>query len=178
MEASKVILTNETKEKMNMKLSNKKKGELRKQKLIELSKSGKLAMIKGRGELAEAVGYPYAERHKSGYQWVKSKIDSGMLVERITGYTDYGTAEYEYKLADDTKGKFPEPSKEVMEKVNADYEALKQASIAQSMEKLNTYPVLTIYTGDTTIAIENMAEEYIVKAIEAVFKAKKEENNG
>lgn len=167
---------------MNKKLGNRKKGELRKQKLIELANSGKLAMIKSRGDLAEAVGFTYQQRNKAGYQWVKYKVDKGELKERLTGYED-GIAVYEYEYTGakpevKTTKKFPEPRKEVVERVLEDYDRLKQDSIEKSLEKLSTYPTLTIYRGETTIAVDNMCEEYIVRAIEAVIRQERLSNNG
>lgn len=159
MNISNFTLTKETKEKMNKPLSNKQKGALRSQKLKELAESGKLAMIKTRGDLAEAVGYPYAQRNTSGYQWIHYKIERGELLERITGYTDDGHAEYEYQYVE-AKPK-AEPVVKVSEPVRTVNEMLEDAFKGSNM-------TITITKGDLTIRIEHADKgvvEDIVKSI-------------
>ena len=152
--------------KANKPLSNRKKGELRTQKLKELAESGKLSMIKTRGDLAEAVGYTYAQRANAGYQWVHYKIERGELKETLVGYTENGSAEYEYQYL----GKQQDvPRKEAVERVLEDYDRLKQDSIEQSMEKL-TSPMVTLYKGDISIVLEFMSEEGIAEVIKEVMK--------
>lgn len=159
MNISNFTLTKETKERMNKPLSNKQKGALRSQKLKELAESGKLAMIKTRGDLAEAVGYPYAQRNTSGYQWIHYKIERGELLERITGYTDDGHAEYEYQYVE-AKPK-AEPVVKVSEPVRTVNEMLEDAFKGSNM-------TITITKGDLTIRIEHADKgvvEDIVKSI-------------
>ena len=153
-------------EKANKPLSNKKKGELRTKKLKELAESGKLSMIRTRGDLAEAVGYPYAQRNNAGYQWVHYRIERGELKETLVGYTDNGSAEYEYQYL----GKQQDvPRKEVVERVLEDYNKLKQDSIEENMKKL-TSPIVTFYKGDITISLEFMSEEGIAQIIKSVME--------
>lgn len=166
MNVSNLVITGETMEKANKPLSNRKKGELRTQKLKELAESGKLSMIKTRGDLAEAVGYTYAQRGNAGYQWVHYKIERGELKETLVGYTDNGAAEYEYQYV----GKnIATPSKEATESALAMYDKLKQDSIEQSMAEL-TSSTVTIYKGDTTIAIENISDTTLVNIIKEFVK--------
>lgn len=163
MNISNFTLTKETKEKMNKPLSNKQKGALRSQKLKELAESGKLAMIKNRGDLAEAVGYPYAQRNTSGYQWIHYKIERGELIERITGYTDDGHAEYEYQYVE-PKAKPAEPVSPVVkvsEPARTVNEMLEDAFKGSNM-------TITITKGDLTIRIEHADKgvvEDIIKSI-------------
>lgn len=148
---------------MNKPLSNKQKGALRSQKLKELAESGKLAMIKNRGDLAVAVGYPYSQRNTSGYQWIHYKIERGELLERITGYTDDGHAEYEYQYVE-PKAKPAEPVSpvaKVSEPVRTVNEMLEDAFKGSNM-------TITITKGDLTIRIEHADKgvvEDIVKSI-------------
>lgn len=168
MNISNFTLTKETREKMNKPLSNKQKGALRSQKLKELAESGKLAMIKTRGDLAEAVGYPYAQRNTSGYQWIHYKIERGELLERITGYTDDGHAEYEYQYVEAKPAKLDVSAKEpastvakVSEPVRTVNEMLEDAFKGSNM-------TITITKGDLTIRIEHADKgvvEDIVKSI-------------
>lgn len=158
MNISNFTLTKETKEKMNKPLSNKQKGALRSQKLKELAESGKLSMIKSRGDLAEAVGYPYAQRNTSGYQWIHYKVERGELIERITGYTDDGHAEYEYQYVE-AKPK-AKPVVKVQPVIWTD-EAVKMSDSIKPM-------TITITKGDLTIRIEHADKgvvEDIVKSI-------------
>jgi len=152
--------------KANKPLSNRKKGELRNLKLKELAESGKLAMIRNRGDLAEAVGYTYSQRSGAGYQWVHYKIERGELKETLVGYTENGSAEYEYQYL----GKQQDtPRKEAAERVLEEYDRLKQESIEENMEKL-TSPMVTFYKGDITISLEFMSEECIAQIIKEVMK--------
>lgn len=152
--------------KANKPLSNRKKGELRTQKLKELAESGKLSMIRNRGDLAEAVGYTYSQRSGAGYQWVHYKIERGELKETFVGYTENGSAEYEYQYI----GKQQNVSrKEAVDQVLEEYEKLKQESIEENMAKL-TSPMVTFYKGDITISLEFMSEEGIAQIIKEVMK--------
>ena len=151
--------------KANKPLSNKKKGELRTQKLKELAESGKLSMIRTRGDLAEAVGYTYSQRSNAGYQWVHYKIEKGELKETLVGYTDNGAAEYEYQYISKN---IATPSKEATESALAMYDKLKQDSIEKSMAELNS-PMVTFYKGDITISLEFMSEEGIARIIKEVM---------
>lgn len=165
MNVSNLVITGETMEKANKPLSNRKKGELRTQKLKELAESGKLSMIKTRGDLAEAVGYTYAQRGNAGYQWVHYKIERGELKETLVGYTDNGAAEYEYQYVGKPKKGTPlvgnfrvvEPKVVIEEK-------------AEEPTVLATNTVVTIYRGDTTIAIENISDTALVNIIKEFVK--------
>lgn len=166
MNVSNLVITGETMAKANKPLSNRRKSELRTQKLKELAESGKLAMIRSRGDLAEAVGYTYSQRNSAGYQWVHYKIERGELKETLVGYTENGAAEYEYQYVGK---KIAMPSKEATESALAMYDRLKQDSIEQSMAELNS-PMVTFYKGDITISLEFMSEEGIAQIIKEVMK--------
>lgn len=158
MNISNFTLTKETKEKMNRPLNNRDKGRLRKEKLEELAKSGKLAFIKNRADLAEAVGFTYEQRHKAGYQWVNYNLMKGVLKEKLTGYTDNGLAEYEYEYVE-AKPK-AKPVVKVQPVIWAD-EAVKMPDSVKPM-------TITITKGDLTIRIEHADKgvvEDIVKSI-------------
>lgn len=167
MNVSNLVITGETMAKANKPLSNRKKGELRTQKLKELAESGKLSMIRTRGDLAEAVGYTYSQRGNAGYQWVHYKIEKGELKETLVGYTENGSAEYEYQYLGK---KTTTPSKEATESALAMYDRLKQDSIEQSMAELNS-PMVTIYKGDITISLEFMSEEGIAQIIKSIMES-------
>lgn len=152
MEATKLTINKETIEMANKPLTNKRRGELRMKKLEELAKSGKLAMIRNRGDLAEAVGYSYKQRSKTGYQWVHYKVKKGVLQETLVGYTN-GIPEYEYKLVG--------------------YEPIVKTTVPKTEEpaveeKHNEETVATIYINDATIALENVSGDTIVEIIKVI----------
>lgn len=156
MNVSNFILTKETKEKMGKQISLRRKGELRLAKLRELAESGKLSMIKSKGDLAEAVGYPYSSRNGSGYQWVKYKIDQGWLTEKLTGYED-GIPVYEYQFID--------KNKEMTEK------KVKQPTpVLTNAPKETSGTVITITNNDTTIKLDNVSTDVIIEIIKMITK--------
>lgn len=168
MNISNFTLTKETKEKMNRPLNNRDKGRLRKEKLEELAKSGKLAFIKNRADLAEAVGFTYEQRHKAGYQWVNYNLLKGALKEKLTGYTDNGLAEYEYEyVGDKPKVKTTKPdmsAKEPVVKVQPVIWTDEAVKMPDSIKPMT----ITITKGDLTIRIEHADKgvvEDIVKSI-------------
>lgn len=152
MEATKLTINKETIEMANKPLTNKRRGELRMERLKDLATSGKLAMVKNRGDLAEAVGYTYKQRHTLGYQWVHYHIKKGELQETLIGYTN-GLPEYEYKLVG--------------------YEPIVKKTVPKTEEpaveeKHNEETVATIYINDATIALENVSGDTIVEIIKVI----------
>lgn len=165
MRASKVILSKETKEKMSKGLSNREKGKIREQRLQELADSGKLQFIRGRRELAEAVGFMNTHNNTAGYQWVVHRIKSGQLIEHIVGYTDYGTAEYEYHLSEE-KVSNPVVDKGIEEAVK-EFPKLIQPVTEQ---KPNTAISITIYHKDTTFVLNNLDVKTVVDFVKSVIQ--------
>lgn len=180
MEASKIILTKETKEKMSKGLTKNEKGRLRDKRLHELAESGKLQFIKSRRELAEAIGFPHTQSQNAGYQWVLYNIRKGKLIENIAGYTDYGTAEYEYRLPDEKRPEpvappevIPEPTEAEKRIAEVRAEAIHKAMSEEydrQMEAEQTTTSLTIYHGDTTIVLENVNIEMVVAIMKTVIQ--------
>lgn len=151
--------------KANKPLSNRKKGELRTQKLKELAESGKLSMIRNRGDLAEAVGYTYSQRSNAGYQWVHYKIEKGELKETLVGYTDNGAAEYEYQYIGKPKN---------TTSLAGDFKVAEPKVVLEDQKEeptvLATNTVITIYKGDITIAVENVSDTALVDIIKEFVK--------
>lgn len=161
MNVSNFILTKETKEKMNKKISNRRKGELRMERLKELASSGKLAMIKNKGDLAEAVGFAPSKRSTSGYQWVKYRVDKGEIKERFLGYKD-GIAEYEYSMPEQPPVKIVREAKNPM--------AIPQSTVVLTDDKTEKDNSVSIMHKDTTITLNNISDDVIVKIIEIIAK--------
>lgn len=166
MDISNLTITKETRNEMGKQLSKTKKSELRLAKLRELAESGKLKFIKTRGDLAEAVGYPYMQRSTSGYSWVNYQIQKGILKERITGYGDSGLAEYEYEYVPNPPR--PNPLKEELKVA----EPKRQAKTVNEMLK-DAFDepegmVINIVRGDMTVCIENANKAVLAEIIKAI----------
>lgn len=154
MEVSKLVISEETMNKAQKKLGKTKKSELRMEKLRQLAKSGRLAMIRNRGDLAEAVGYSYQERHSLGYQWVHYKIKRGVLKETFLGYQD-GKPEYEYEMISEQPAVITTKPAE--------------AQVVENPVE-NPATIMTIYKGDITIALDNVKDNTIVEIVKTIMK--------
>lgn len=171
MFASKVTITEETKEKTNLPAA--KKGELRFNKLKELDKDGKLAFIKTRRELALACGYP-EEQINNGIAWVFRLINCGYLSEVTTGYVN-GQYEKEFHLT----GKQPDfeyrgvkkaNHKTIKGRIRAPKEEPKvEPTTEVKVEHTNTANELTITRGDLTIKA-TLDSDKIAEVIKELFK--------
>ena len=177
MFANKVVITEDTMNKAQKKLTNRRKGELRLQRLRELSESGKLAMIKSRADLAMAVGFTYDQRFKGGSQWVVYNVKKGIIRESLVGYTNHGTAEYEYHFVEpDTIKKAPRKNaKKTVEKsepntlVDKIPTPIITDTSASEVQVLAGPQVLTVYKGETTITLENVDKDTAVEIIKSIF---------
>lgn len=96
MFASKVTVSEETKNKNEM--SVREKGKVLFARLEELDKDGTLSKAQTRADVARLVGYS-RERAKAGYAWVPNLIRREHLTETIRGHTPSGIAVCEYHLA-------------------------------------------------------------------------------
>lgn len=170
MFANKVVITEDTMNKAQKKLTNRRKGELRLQRLRELSESGKLAMIKSRADLAMAVGFTYEQRFKGGSQWVVYNVKKGVIKESLVGYTNHGTAEYEYHFVDpDTIAKAPRKNAKKVEPVVSELNMPIIKDQEERVEVIAQPQTLTIYKGETTITLENVDKDTAVEIIKSIF---------
>lgn len=97
MEASRIIFSQETKDKIKRGLSNREKGRIRFEKLKELDETGVLAEARTRSDVATLLGYT-KEQWKQGYSWVTNMIARGHLSETVVGFSPSGRGEYEYHV--------------------------------------------------------------------------------
>ena len=100
MEVSRVLFTKETREKMGKGLNKRQRGKLRFEKLKEAFENGELQKAKTRADVARLVGFT-SEQYKTGYSWVMNMLTRKHLIERISGLSKNGRAEYEYTLGTD-----------------------------------------------------------------------------
>lgn len=165
MEVSKLTITGETMEKATKQLNNRQKGELRSKKLKELADSGRLAMIKNRPDLAEAVGYSQRDKNFAGYSWVQYKVDKGVLEERLVGFNNNGRAEYEYIYHGE-----PKPAERKYRKSQPVVEPTPVNEMLKAAFKEEKSPTLTIYKGDMTISLENITAEMAADIIKSIME--------
>lgn len=79
------------------KISKRKQGELRWDKLMENVIDGKLVGCINRKDIIKLVGYPKKEHH-SGYSWVTNMITRGHLIEKRVNTDSNGLAVFEYTI--------------------------------------------------------------------------------
>lgn len=140
-------------------ISNKRKGELRAQKLHEVAESGQLQKAKARIDVAMMCGF--TEKQKpAGYAWVASQVKKGILVERLSGRNPYtNQPEYEYSLG----------SKKI-EKIET-IELPKEESKIISMYGIgNTTTMVAIKVGEISVEITGAPVDYAKAIIETIIK--------
>lgn len=158
MKASKLTISKETIMKAQEPLHNYKRSELYMKNLEALAESGKLAMVRTRAELAEAIGFPYSRRANGGSQWVRRAIEKGVLQEQTMSYKSNGRAEYEYHLLNPkAKSVAPPVNPPILDGVENKVEVVAQPQ------------TLTIYKGETTITLENIDKDTAVEIIKSIF---------
>ena len=150
---------------MNKPLTNREKGRLRNIKLKELADSGRLAFVKNRGDLAEAVGFTYEQRAKAGYQWVQYNIAKDVLNERFVGYGQDGKAEYEYEYL----GVKPKPKATIKNKPVAKKKPMVWVDEAVKTAEETKPAEVVITKGDLAICIKNVDKSAIAEIIKAVL---------
>ena len=170
---ARVILTDETKKKMNKKMTKHHKGALLARRLKEVAESGRLSQARTRFDVAKLVGYTDGQR-ASGYAWVKRMIKIGVLTETFEGLGKYGKPEHQFyyngTTAEIMAGKRkPNPLKEEFK--------VAEPIVENSMEIVeNSEPVvvaqtiLTLYHGETTLSVEGVSGDTIVEIVKSIIK--------
>lgn len=166
---ARVILTDETKKEMNKELTKHHKGALLARRLKEVAESGKLSQARTRFDVARLVGYTEGQR-ASGYAWVKRMIKIGVLTETFDGLNEYGKANYQFfyngTTAEIVAGKRkPNPLKEEFKVVEPTVETVENSeptAVAQT--------ILTLYHGETTLAVEGVGGDTIIEIVKSIIK--------
>lgn len=156
MEVSQLTISKETMEQAQRKLTPQEKGDIMLGRLEEIDKSGALAQARTRNDVALYCGYSVANI-KAGYAWVKNLIKRGVLEEVLVSKQGR-VAEYQYYY----KGKQPKKT-QVYAPTN-----ITTAIETPVVEASNT--LITIYHGDTTVAIENVGREMLADIISTIIK--------
>ena len=164
MEA-RVSVSKETISKAEKKLTTVHRGALLAKRLEEVAESGKLSLARSRFDVASMVGYTAGQR-ASGYAWVKRMIKIGRLTEAFDSMNKYGKAEYRYyynpPMIDAVK---PEVEPEV-EVAQAEPEV--EAEPVEQVEHTENKTIVSIYHGETTVAIEGIGGDDLVAVIKAI----------
>lgn len=186
--ASKITLTEETKNKMKKGMSIREKGQVLFARLQELDADGTLSKAQTRADVAKLVGYS-EERAKAGYAWVSNLIKRGHISETLRKLTPNGKMVAEYH----TTGSVPDYGYEDMNRRKAEKKAVQELRHSQAkkmatfiplesvLEHCATPPVIErarvgnpikikITRGDMSIEIEMDSYEQAGKLITTVLK--------
>ena len=152
---ARVSVSKETISKAEKKLTTAHRGALLAERLAEVAESGKLSLARSRSDVASMVGYTAGQR-ASGYAWVKRMIKIGRLTEEFDSMNKYGKAEYRYyynppKVEPEVKQTEVEPEPEV-----------------EQTEQVENKTIVSIYHGETTVAIEGIGGDDLVAVIKAI----------
>lgn len=166
---ARVILTDETKQKMSKELTKHHKGALLSRRLKEVAESGKLSQARTRFDVAKLVGYTEGQR-ASGYAWVKRMVKLGVLTETFEGISKYGKPEHQFYYNGTTAEvmageRKPNPLKEefkVAEPIVETVENSEPTVVAQT--------VMTLYHGETTLSVEGVSGDTIVEIVKSIIK--------
>lgn len=186
--ASKITLTEETKNKMKKGMSIREKGRVLFARLQELDANGTLSKAQTRADVARLVGYS-EERATAGYAWVSSLIRRGYISETLRKLTPNGKMIAEYH----TTGSVPDydyeqvnrrkTEKKVVQELRRWQDKLAAGQIPQvpdpqvfdekqvASEITTTNPIkIEITRGDTNIKVEMDNYEQAGKLITTVLK--------
>ena len=155
---ARVSVSKETISKAEKKLTTAHRGALLAERLADVAESGKLSLARARSDVASMVGYTAGQR-ASGYAWVKRMIKIGRLTEEFDGMNKYGKAEYRYyynppKVEPEVKQTEVEPEPKVKPEVEP--------------ERTENRTIVSIYHGETTVAIEGIGGDDLVAVIKAI----------
>lgn len=148
MEA-RVILTKETKEKMEKGISHFRKGELRWQKLQELEDTGKLGKARNRQDITSMMGL--GTGYGAPYTWLSNMISRGSIKEILLGFDKNSRPEYEYHLTNTNRPNYTNIGKANIPKPN-------QASAMPAPE-----PIVEGFTGKVCTVPTNDGTKMVIK---------------
>ena len=166
---ARVSVSKDTISKAEKKLTTVHRGALLAERLAEVAESGKLSLARARFDVASMVGYTSGQR-ASGYAWVKRMIKIGRLTEEFDSINKYGKAEYRYYYNPPMVKTEPEAEQV---KTEAEPEA-EQAEVEQTeqaepeVEHTENKTIVSIYHGETTVAIEGIGGDDLVAVIKAI----------
>lgn len=156
---ARVSVSKDTISKAEKKLTTAHRGALLAKRLAEVAESGRLSLARTRSDVASMVGYTAGQR-ASGYAWVKRMIKIGRLTEEFDSMDKYGKAEYRY---------YYNPPKVESEVKHAEVEPeVKPEPEPEAEEQVENKTIVSIYHGETTVAIEGIGGDDLVAVIKAI----------
>ena len=168
---ARVSVSKDTISKAEKKLTTVHRGALLAERLAEVAESGRLSLARTRLDVASMVGYTAGQR-ASGYAWVKRMIKIGRLTEEFDDISKYGKAEYRYyynppKVEAEVEPEAEQVKPEVEPEVEqAEVEQTEQAE--PEVERTENKTIVSIYHGETTVAIEGIGGDDLVAVIKAI----------
>lgn len=166
---ARVILTNETKKEMNKKLTNHHKGVLLARRLKEVAENGKLSQARTRFDVAKLVGYTEGQR-ASGYAWVKRMVEIGVLTETFEGFSKYGKPEHQFFYNGTTADIANKSNKKAVQEPTAQPAENFVGTVENSEPTVVAQTVLTLYHGETTLAVEGVGGDTIIEIVKSIIK--------
>ena len=162
---ARVSVSKDTISKAEKKLTTVHRGALLAERLAEVAESGKLSLARTRSDVASMVGYT-AEQRASGYAWAKRMIKMGRVTEEFDGISKYGKAEYRYYYN-------PPMTKTESEKVKSEVPKSEMIEVepepeVEQTEQVENKTIVSIYHGETTVAIEGIGGDDLVAVIKAI----------
>ena len=162
---ARVSVSKDTISKAEKKLTTVHRGALLAKRLAEVAESGKLSLARTRSDVASMVGYTAGQR-ASGYAWAKRMIKIGRLTEEFDGISKYGKAEYRYYYN-------PPMTKTESEKVKSEVPKSEMIEVepepeVEQTEQVENKTIVSIYHGETTVAIEGIGGDDLVAVIKAI----------
>lgn len=156
MEA-RVIFTNQLKEKTMSKLTRRRKGELRVERLMDAELNGALQKVTKRVDVGHLVGI---ENSQDAHRWVHNAIKRGILTETIAGYKN-GRAVYEFHAVNPAS-KSVKVAKPIVIPVTEPVITNVEETTTQV---LNEGVTVTLSTKNINVEIKNATAEYVVALI-------------
>ena len=173
---ARVSVSKDTISKAEKKLTTVHRGALLAKRLEEVAESGKLSLARARFDVASMVGYTAGQR-ASGYAWVKRMIKIGRLTEEFDSINKYGKAEYRYyynppKVKEVEVVKSETPLSELIKSRVTEQTIVEQAEPEPEpepeVERTENRTIVSIYHGETTVAIEGIGGNDLVAVIKAI----------
>lgn len=167
---ARVSVSKDTISKAEKKLTTVHRGALLAERLAEVAESGKLSLARTRSDVASMVGYTAGQR-ASGYAWVKRMIKIGRLTEEFDSINKYGKAEYRYYYNPPMikTGAEPEAEPEAEQvKPEVEPEVEVTPEVEPEAEHTENKTIVSIYHGETTVAIEGIGGDDLVAVIKAI----------
>lgn len=162
MEVSRLSFSKKTQDKMNKKISGRRKGEILFNRLEEMDNDGTLSRAKNRADVATLVGYPN-ERAKAGYSWVSNLIARGHLTETVREWTPSGTRIAEYHLTGVRPKYGYEERADRAKRKEAGQELYKTQNTTEKKQALRFPKVIEITPAEIPIKIEITKGDIVLK---------------